>query len=80
MLHTHKIADRIEHAGLPRREAEAIASAYAQALNQSSASSTHLFDTLKCYQALIAGGVDQPLALALTHGFQDICRELFGDG
>jgi hypothetical protein len=27
MLHTHKIADRIEHAGLPGREAEAIASA-----------------------------------------------------
>jgi hypothetical protein len=40
----------------------------------------HLFDTLRCYQALIAGGVDQRLALALTHGFQDICQELFGDG
>ena len=79
MLHTHKIADRIERAGLPPPQAEAIASAYAQALNQSSASNTHLFDTLKCY-ALIAGGVDQPLALALTHGFQDICQALFGGG
>jgi hypothetical protein len=80
MLHTHKIADRMEGIGLPRPQAEAIARAYAQALNQSSASSTHLFDTLACYETLIGGGVAEPLARALTHGFQDVCQELFGGG
>lgn len=79
MIHTLRIAARLEaEAGFPRDQAETIASAYAQAINQSSTSSTHLFDTLRCFKTLISGGLSEHQARGLTHAFQDICRQLAG--
>jgi len=34
------------------------------------------FDTLKCYQTLVSGGIEHEQAKAITYAFRDACIEM----